>query len=435
MKNKSILFSLLVSGIFVACQPAPKPSSPKTTGSKLTIDVGKNLPVPSSVSHLPIVEPHLSAHPDNPAHLLLAAMVVQDKTNPYETSRLVSFVSEDNGLSWTQTDSDYQGYDPWTVILPGGKAVMTWLGVRGVFNSTPVQVFTSPDGGKTWDDQVQTLEGEYDGTKMALDKKTNTILFTSVKFKGHASVDVYFAKNPGATGFLPPTLIDGENQRLNFAQPVVLSDGAMVVPSIVYNQEARAHISTDSGQTFQSPISISTRLGGGKGYHQFVSDDSNSGFKDRIYYVRATGYDTAYQGIWLNYSADKGRTWSKDIRVDRFENPARCRALVPSAAVNRDGLLGISWVDDQTGAGNDLYFAVSADGGETFQPPVRITDTTTNPKTPQNDDVANKFPAGGHYLALAAKSDGAFHLAWSDSRTGVFQLQTCEVRVRGFDRW
>ncbi len=426
-----LLLPLAGLGVFSTCQPAVRPPSTEVIRSGWTPEAGKNLPVPFALPHLPVVEPHLSVHPGNPAHLLLAAMVVQDKTNPYETSRLVSFVSEDNGRSWAQTDSEYQGYDPWTVILPDGKAVMTWLGVRGVFNRTPVQVFTSPDGGKTWNDEVQTLEGEYDGTKMTLDKKTNTVLFTSVKFKGHASVDIYFAKNPGATGFLPPTLIDGENQRLNFAQPVVLSDGTIVVPSVVFDQEARAHISADGGQTFQPPVSISNRLGGAKGYHQFVSDDSGSAsFKDRIYYVRATGYDTSYQGIWLNYSADKGKTWSKDIRVDRFENPARCRALVPSAAVNREGLIGISWVDDQTGAGNDLYFAVSADGGETFQPPVRITDATTNPRTPQNDDVANKFPAGGHYLALAAKPDGAFHLAWSDSRTGVFQLQTCEVRVK-----
>ncbi|MDX1939050.1 MAG: sialidase family protein [Saprospiraceae bacterium] len=425
---KKIIPIILAIHCSVSCTISPQP--PKAAPN-ISIQVGENITILSNVPNLPIVEPHLSVHPNNLNHLLVAAMIIDDKSRPYETARLATFTSNDAGNTWVQTDWEYKGYDPWTVILPNGRAIMTWLGTPKTFDSTPVQVFTSPNGGRTWDAKVSTLQGEYDGTKMTFDYKTNTILFTSVKFKGHESADIYFNKNPNGEGFGTPTLIDGKGKRYNFAQPVALSDGTIVVPSSLYDEAIFANISNDGGKTFNIPIMISTTMGGGKGYHQFAADVSNSVYKDRMYYVRANGFDKDYKGIWLNYSADKGKTWSKDIRVDKFSTSYPCKALTPSVAVNKDGILGISWVDRQYDINkNDLYFTISTDGGNTFHSPVRITDVSSNPNTAKNDDVANKFPGGGHYLALTTKPDSSFQLVWSDSRTGVFQLQTCNVKIQ-----
>ncbi len=139
------------------------------------------------------------------------------------------------------------------------------------------------------------------------------------------------------------------------------------------------------------------------------------------------------EGIWLNYSSDKGKTWSADTRIDLFEKPLESKAMVASAAVNKNGALGISWVDSQNDSSqqkNDVYFTISYDGGTSFLRPVRVTDSSTDPRTEGNGDVANKFPGGGHYLGISAKPDGSFQLIWSDSRSSIFELQTCNIKVK-----
>jgi hypothetical protein len=60
---------------------------------------------------------------------------------------------------------------------------------------------------------------------------------------------------------------------------------------------------------------------------------------------------------------------------------------------------------------------------------VRLSSVSSDSRTPGNADVANKFPGGGHYLGLAARADGRFQAVWSDSRNGVFALQTCTIGV------
>ncbi|MBK7870048.1 MAG: exo-alpha-sialidase [Saprospiraceae bacterium] len=155
--------------------------------------------------------------------------------------------------------------------------------------------------------------------------------------------------------------------------------------------------------------------------------------RDRLYFVRAVGTRERYEGIWLNYSTDKGETWSTDTRIDLFEKSIGSKAIVASVAVNKDGILGISWVDaqhDPAQQKNDLYFAISKDGGKSFQRPVRVTSVSSNPKTNANADVANKFPGGGHYLNIATKLDGSFQVIWSDSRSGIFELQTCNINIK-----
>ena len=105
---------------------------------------------------------------------------------------------------------------------------------------------------------------------------------------------------------------------------------------------------------------------------------------------------------------------------------------VPSVAINKEGVVAISWVDAQHSNDQksyDLYVAISKDGGSSFQKPVRITSQSSNPRTSQNGDVANKFQPGGHYMGLTAGADGCFYLAWSDSSDQYFRLKTCRVCV------
>jgi Neuraminidase (sialidase) len=419
----------------------------KTAASNSRILVGKNIAIKATPTDLPIVEPHISAHPRNANHLLAAAMVVTNRENPFETSRLATFLSLDGGATWTQKDFDYWGYDVWTAILPNGKALLSWLGKEKKFDGQmPIQIFTSNDGGKIWDPAVATLAGDYDGTKMTVDRRNGTVYFTATKMSqdadGNMKTYVYFNKNLNDAGFNSPVSIDQKGAMIGIAQPVVLSDGTLLIPVVgrAAHEDFRqakswVHLSHDGGKTFSEPIMISSHSGNHKGYTSLVADTGQSRFKDRIYFVRATGYGNEFKGIWLNYSQDKGKTWSKEIQVDQFASSSAGHAFIPSLAVNQNGVVAVSWVDrraDPERKKNDIYFTVSLDGGNTFHPPVRVTDVSANPVTPKNSNTATQLPGGGHYNGLTAKADGSFQLIWSDSRSGIYQLYTCNVRLNKF---
>ena len=386
-------------------------------------------PIESRFDTLPLVEPHLSAHPANAEHLLVAAMVITDVTQPYRSARLTSFVSEDSGETWTETVHDWWGYDPWTAILESGETRMSWIGNEGAFRDRyPIRFFRSTDGGKSWSSERQTLAGNHDGTKLVA--HGSDIWFTTVRFRGDHGADVELHRARGEEAFAASGRIDGGGRRLNFCEPAVLSDGTVLVPASDFLRRLWVQRLDPGASTLAPPVDVSRRPGGARGYMRLVADaHPDSPHRDRVYFVRAM--ENA-GGVWLNTSSDRGTTWSPDTRIDLFAGRAPSRALVASAAVNEDGVLGVSWVDSQEDPEQretDVYFALSRDGGTSFQHPVRITRTSSSPRTEANDDVANRFPGGGHYMGLAACADGAFQLVWADSRSGVFQLRTCRVEI------
>lgn len=394
--------------------------------------VGKTTTIPSRFEGLPVVEPHITCHPKNSDHLLVAAMVVTDIEDPYASSRLSSFVSKDGGATWRETAHDWWGYDPWTAMLEDGTTVMSWIGTPGSFGHRyPIRFFSSKDGGVTWSDSVQTLDGNHDGTKLIA--QGSRFWFTTVKFQQTGGADVVLYGRDRSGSFERAATIDGGGERLNFCEPAALASGRVIVPASRFLHDVWVQSFDPKTSTLGERSHISRAPGGNRGYMRLAADSSaRSEYRDRLYFVRAVSTERTAQGVWLNTSSDGAATWSEDLRIDRFEGDAPSRALVPSVAVNRDGVVGISWMDvrdDESGRGYDLYFAISRDGGRSFQRPVRITTTSSNPRTEANADVANRFPGGGHYLGLDCRADGRFQLAWCDSSSGVFELRTCDVAV------
>jgi len=396
------------------------------------VQVGPTTTIRSQYEGLPLVEPHISAHPTRAEHLLVAAMVVTDIERAYESSRLTSFVSHDAGATWKETTHDWWGYDPWTAIGDDDATVMAWIGNQGEFQHTfPIRFFSSTSGGNSWSAGVQELSGNHDGTKLVA--HGSRFYFTSVRLRSPSGADVVLYRRDGDAPFEQVARIDGEGARLNFCEPAVLSDGSALVPASLFLRNVWVQRYDPRSGTLHERRYISSRPAGNRGYMRMVADNSaDSAYTDQVYFVRALQADDAVLGIWLNVSPDGGNTWSSDRRIDLFEQRERVSALVPSIATNADGVVGVSWVDGQRSDERilyDVYFAASVDGGASFSRPQRVTEVSTSPRTKGNSDVANKFPGGGHYLGLAAKADGSFQLVWSDSRSGIFELQTSNVRV------
>ncbi len=397
-----------------------------------TLRVGATVTIKSGLEGLPVVEPHLSAHGEDNDHLLVAAMVVTDVNEPYRSSRLSSFVSVDSGRTWKETQHDYWGYDPWTAIGSKGATAMSWIGTKGSFqDSYPLVFFSSSDGGLTWDSEVQVAAGAHDGTK--IDHRGDEFYFSAVRFREDMGADVVLYRRSGQGSFSEVAIVDGEGKRLNFCEPAILSTGKVLVPASEFLRKFWVYVYDSKESKLLGPRLVSSNPGGARGYMRLVCDASeNSEFVDRAYFIRATGRGSRSGGVWLNTSADGGENWSADTRIDLFEDPRASGARLACAAVNNEGVLCVSWVDalepDEQGT-TDVFATVSYDGGESFQRPVRVTEVSANERTSSNADVANRFPGGGHYMGIDAKLDGSFQLIWSDSRSGIFELQTCNLTL------
>jgi hypothetical protein len=100
-----------------------------------------------------------------------------------------------------------------------------------------------------------------------------------------------------------------------------------------------------------------------------------------------------------------------------------------AAAVNRDGVLGVTWADfGQTQNCYYVVFAASVDGGEAFLPEERFSDA---PSCPDDTVIGGRVPwiDGGAYWGMATDNTGRFQFLWSDAREGLLQLRTCSAEI------
>jgi hypothetical protein len=103
--------------------------------------------------------------------------------------------------------------------------------------------------------------------------------------------------------------------------------------------------------------------------------------------------------IFLATSNDGGETFSS-VRVDDAVDAFR---TTPDLAVGGDGSVHVVWQDERNGS-NDVYYAKSADGGQTFSPNIRV-----------NDDLGT---ANQDYPSLAVGAGGNVYAVWRDWRKG-----------------
>ena len=182
-------------------------------------------------------------------------------------------------------------------------------------------------------------------------------------------------------------------------------------------------------------------------------DGSSGVFKDRIY-VAWTDARSGHSRIMFTYSADRGATWSKPSIVDQIPGNLSHSpdSFMPTLAVNKDGIVGLSWDDRRENPDNIGYYArftASLDGGESWLPSVRLaerpalfrqgpegetissyaTDDGPNPTTVRIVR-APEFHAGDT-AGLCADANGVFHALWVDNRDGRDQAYTSAIAVPG----
>lgn len=385
----------------------------------------------SKFRDLDVVEPHISAHPDNPDMMLIAAILIQDDNNPYESGKLISYTTDNRGTSWKEYTHNYFGYDPWTTITSSGIKEIAWLGTESQFiHAFPVQFIRFDSRKKTWNSAYQTINGNHDGAKII--SYSNREYFATVQFNEQMGADVTVYQNGEDNKYKEIVRIPGNQTRYNFCQPAMVNDSILIIPVSEYLNKIWVYRYNVRSEKLSGRVLVSVNPGGAKGYMQLVADNSaDSPNRGNLYFLRALGAHDEVNGVWLNISTDGGYTWSRDTRIDNFPEGHQRKANIPCIAINDKGNIGISWID-QAGESEfyATYFTYSQDGGRIFSNPLCVSSGYSLPAGSQLREVEKKFPAGGHYMGLCTRADDHFQLVWSANNIGNYKLYTCSVGVQ-----
>jgi hypothetical protein len=453
----------------IASQGAPK------------ITIGPNMLV-SRDGNFSHAELGVAVNPRNHKNIVSAAITASRGEGGYACK---TYATTDGGGSWVDSSFreqlEFGGGDPQVGFGLHGTAYFTALAfvkddvghVRG-----GLFFYRSEDGGKTWE-KPANLGYSYDHEVMTVDQSSGRFsgrVYESVLYGEYPeyTVGVFRSDDDGRSFSGPVDAASGKRVLgINTAKNIVLlSDGTLVLPYIDFEyDEAKAKnahssniwivSSSDGAVTFSEPTKVGVeeidRNPKGPGFQTMpaLAVDTTGAFKDRLY-MAWTDYRSGTYRLVFSCSTDRGKTWSK-ARPILDDAPSWVSQYQPELAVNKDGVLAITWFDTRNASNHenkeyDEYFAASVDGGESFSAPVRVSDQTSSrlgkgnmalqgtqfdfdlPSGEEQSRVnfisgGSRWPAGGDYMQMAVDDRGIFHPVWADARTGTFQLQTAAITV------
>lgn len=398
-------------------------------------------PVEAGGPALPLVEPRPAVDPDDPDHLVVAAIVAApEREGPWHCAALTSF---DGGTSWTRSELAVDRcIDPWVVFTGVGPLVTAIEIGRGEDRGFELFGFGSPDGGRTWTGSPAVYGDSFDHEILAV-APDGRVFMTARRNRASATGrprHTVWVGRSDDSGRSFQELAELEPSTLALNPTGIAVAGASIVVAFRDSQRdvdgfrgegmlARARAwavrSDDSGRTFSPPMLITDECASGiegafPGY-PFLAGDPDG----RLYHVCVRpGLD----GIALTRSTDGGTRWSDPLRVDG--GPEDSHVRTPMLAVNATGVAGVAWFDRRDDPEcQRLYFTASTDGGETALEPVVVSTEPSCPARGDNGRVARSWSMGGDYSSLVAGPDGRFHLVWADSRSGRFRLRHAALEV------
>ena len=440
-----------------------------------------------SIDHAthPHIESFIAVDSRDPQHLLAASMVViNGETRSYP------YASFDGGKSWTlgriiDDEEVVTGADPIVYFSSSGVAFFSCFVTVKRLDRTAIA--RSTDGGRTW--RWTAILPPSDRPWMVFAPPAGPFggrgYFTGTG--GYRSRDGARATAP----FLVRSDDDGQTFPMRSVvaydrggtdpqapinavplEPLVAPGGQLLLTLQGGDREMIERLARDSltarkigiitsddgGESFgparYAPTQLITITGGGAGRYRANAafgnirsaiDSSSSPYRNRVYFV-APDYDRSIDRfivrVWR--TPDFGKTWADVVASDA----TRGDVANPAIAVNRDGIVAVTWNDrrdDPDAKCWQLYAAVSIDGGEHFRPAQRLSRQPTCTNQAQNWEtfgtafnsdqrgqylaqvqtgatVPARFPNGGDTQGLAADSAGLFHAAWISGETGVMQL-------------
>jgi hypothetical protein len=462
------------------------------------VTVGPNVQVSVAKGSTMHGEGVIATDPTDSRRLLVCSMFRDEDIG----QGVAAYASQDGGAHWERTFEstlDNLAGDPACAFGADGTAYLTMIPLKVPRQATiRLPVYRSQDSGRTWRRVGET--GYVDRESLVVDR-TGGRFHNRIYVHGVASLDgishltrdalkLYVSADGGRTFGRPAERASfGRGFIFGVGNSVVLSDGrwlavfgelkaywdaadssissrssAFPPPPEPENAWLKSVTSDDGGDSLNEPTTVS-------GWHMpnvhirqsiatptVAADGTIGPFNDRVYVVWP---DSRFDGtnILFSYSADRGRTWSSAIVVNddrrRWPSAMAPNHLLPAVAVNRAGVVAVTWLDRREASDNlgwRTRVRVSVDGGETFLPSTAVSEVPARfdghehwPSTASTIGGGTPVFTGdllrvlifaplhlyfpGDYASVAADRDGTFHPYWIDNRTGWHQVWTAPLGV------
>lgn len=347
-------------------------------------------------------------------------------------------------------------YGPEVAFDRAGVLYYMFVGLHGRGNN-PNGVFLtrSKDRGHSFSKPQRLLgPGNYQ-VRMALDPTMGR--------KGRMHVVWLQTSAPAPTGGLPPPpnpifTAYSDDGGESFSRPVQVSDAnrkLSVAPALALGPDHAVHVlyydlgsdridyqglegptwpgrwslvatsSFDGGRHFERGVVVDDRLKPPERVMLIYTMPPPALAADRSGRLFAAWYD-ARNGDWdvfLNRSTDKGRSWGRPLRLNDDRRGNGRHQYLPRLAVAPDGRVDVVFYDrrnDPKNIRNDVYYAFSRDGGQSFSPNLKLSSASSDSRSGQRYLVpsAKGLVEFGARLALLSENDRAL-AAWTDTRNAI----------------
>jgi hypothetical protein len=439
----------------------------------LNAKVGANLRLGEDPAALPAnrrgqTEPHIARSWTDPNLLLATCM---DGTIAGGSVDIGYNVSTNGGLSWSSRA--WLGIPPIDPARPMGAADPVaaidssgGLYITSLAAADGMYISKSVDGGRSLLPAqrlflpilgIDGMDKEWIAINTFADSPTANRIVVAFTREGNGNkVHCLYSDDGGATWSKPepiPSAKDSSFALLNF-----LPDGSLAALYFRYLNgylgdanfsQLEFVLSKDGGVSFGPPVVVQNLKG--IAYRETLAfnwsipsmtADRQAGVLYVTYPVIIGPATDRVPRVLFTKSIDKGATWSTPIPVN--DTPGRRSVSYPTIAVSPDGQhVTISFYDrrNQTPSSGDylydLYLAESFDGGDTWEPNLRLTDVSSDlHKAPLTDSWRWVGDYQGIVPALNFEVPGV--AAWVDTRNGNLDPYVVRIaRTKGttFDAW
>lgn len=309
--------------------------------------------------------------------------------------------SPDAGLTWLPEAIEISG-TPKTAARPtlaceGDTLAVAWEDTRdGDLDLPNLWTTTTTDGGATWADPLRIepdVYGRYPSTAPALAIQDG-VVHAAWMDQLFGAYDIFYASSEdGGASYTEPVRLDGDLPGEAWSGwPVIASDGGQIVVAFEDTRAGESDVlvvrSIDAGASWSAPIRVDGGDPDGASESHAIALTLDAG---RIALAWQDRRDGGHYGVYYNAS-DDGVTWlNPAIRVDGAQ-PGSFDAGAPQLLA-RDGAVHLAWEDDRNGD-RDVWYRRIVDDVPEAEVPVAHNETGFQAYSP-------RLAAGDEGVAVA----------------------------------